>query len=99
MSSSSFLTCPINQLAICLPPTIILAPASHKPPLKHGCITGPERFGLPISASDLKQFVSPISVFLIISLHNLQKLLGRVIGVPSGCVMIDATPVASANKS
>ena len=37
----------------------------------------------------------PFSVFRMMSLHNLQKLLGAVMGVPSVSVIMDATPVAS----
>ena len=47
----------------------------------------------------MKQFERPFSVPRMISLHKRQKLLGRVMGVPSGVVMMDATPVAEANAS
>jgi len=47
-------------------------------------------------ASDLIQLARPFSDLRMISLHNLQKLLGFVIGIPSVSVINDATPVATA---
>jgi len=84
---------------MCFPPTIIPEPASQRPPLLQILIVGPFGLYFPISASERKQLIQPISVLRTISLQKTVKLLGLVIGVPSVSVIIEATPVALAEVS
>ena len=65
----------------------------------HFWMIGPLALKRPIAASERKQLAQPFSVLRMISLHSVVKLLGRVNGVPSGWVMINATPVAAEKLS